>query len=366
MHLNAPIVGMAATASSNGYWLVAADGGVFAFGDAGFFGSMGGQPLNKPIVGMAATADGQGYWLVASDGGVFAFGDAGFHGSMGGTRSTSRSSAWPPTGTANGYWLVASDGGLFSFGDAAFYGSMGGKHLNRPSSAWPHCRTATATGWSPPTAASSPSAAPASTARPAASTLNQPIVGMADTPDGLGYWLVAADGGIFSYGESAFHGSTGGTHLNQPMVGMASLGFTVGGRALLVGTFNGIPGQYQTIQAAVDAAQPGDWILVAPGDYHENNDITNPPTSSDISDGWYGGVDVDHLEHPHPRDEPELGDRRRHQVDRLHPLQQQSGRPELRGRQRRHPGREERHPGLEGEQREHREPHRLQLPVGPR
>ena len=76
------------------------------------------------------------------------------------------------------------------------------------------------------------------------------------------------------------------------MVGMASLGFTVGGRALLVGTFNGIPGQYATIQAAVDAAQPGDWILVAPGDYHENSDITNPPTSSDISEGWYGGVDV--------------------------------------------------------------------------
>jgi len=40
-------------------------------------------------------------------------------------------------------------------------------------------------------------------------------------------------------------------------------------RALLVGTYNGIPGQFSSIQAAVNAAAPGDWVLVAPGDYHE-------------------------------------------------------------------------------------------------
>jgi hypothetical protein len=44
---------------------------------------------------------------------------------------------------------------------------------------------------------------------------------------------------------------------------------TSGSRTLLVGTFNGVPGQYSSIQAAVDAAQPGDWVLVGPGDYHE-------------------------------------------------------------------------------------------------
>jgi hypothetical protein len=48
---------------------------------AGFYGSMGGQTLNKPIVGIATTPDGKGYWEVASDGGIFAFGDAGFYGS---------------------------------------------------------------------------------------------------------------------------------------------------------------------------------------------------------------------------------------------------------------------------------------------
>ncbi len=71
-------------APSRGYWEVAKDGGLFAFGDANFYGSMGGKPLTQPVVGIAATPDGHGYWEVASDGGLFAFGDANFYGSMGG------------------------------------------------------------------------------------------------------------------------------------------------------------------------------------------------------------------------------------------------------------------------------------------
>ena len=62
-HLNAPIVGMAPRTDGGGYWLVASDGGIFSFGDAGFHGSMGGRHLNAPIVGMAADA---------SDGGLLA------------------------------------------------------------------------------------------------------------------------------------------------------------------------------------------------------------------------------------------------------------------------------------------------------
>ena len=83
MSLNKPIVGMASTPDGKGYWLVAADGGIFTFGDAGFYGSTGAINLNKPIVGMASTPDGKGYWLVAADGGIFTFGDAGFYGSTG-------------------------------------------------------------------------------------------------------------------------------------------------------------------------------------------------------------------------------------------------------------------------------------------
>ena len=52
--------------------------------------------------------------------------------------------------------------------------------------------------------------------------LNAPIVGIAATPDGGGYWLVASDGGIFSYGDASFFGSTGSLRLNAPIVGMAA------------------------------------------------------------------------------------------------------------------------------------------------
>lgn len=63
-------------------------------------------------------------------------------------------------------------------------------------------------------------------------------------------------------------------------------------RVLLVGTFHGHAGQYQTIQSAVDAAKPGDWILVAPGDYHENADTTGPE-SEYVASGGFGGVYID-------------------------------------------------------------------------
>jgi len=181
-HLNSPIVGMASTPSGKGYWNVAADGGIFAFGNAGFHGSMGGQPLVRPVVGMSATSDGGGYWEVASDGGLFAFGDAGFHGSMGGRPLSKPVVGLAVTPSGRGYWEVASDGGIFAFGDAGFYGSTG------------------------------------------ALALNKPVVAMTPTPDGRGYWEVASDGGIFAFGDAGFHGSMGGQQLNRPIVAMAANG----------------------------------------------------------------------------------------------------------------------------------------------
>ncbi len=114
-----------------GYWLVASDGGVFSFGDANFYGSMGGKPLNQPIVGMASTPDGKGYWLVASDGGVFSFGDANFYGSMGGTDLGEKVAAIDSSGPF-GYQIVSNLGGVFSFGSEAYLGSAELYLLNRP------------------------------------------------------------------------------------------------------------------------------------------------------------------------------------------------------------------------------------------
>jgi hypothetical protein len=68
------------TPSGNGYWVCGSDGGVFTYGDAQFFGSLGNEDLAAPIVSMTATPSGRGYWLLGQDGGVFTFGDAGFYG----------------------------------------------------------------------------------------------------------------------------------------------------------------------------------------------------------------------------------------------------------------------------------------------
>ena len=198
--LTSPAVAMASTADSGGYWVTASDGDVASFGDAHYEGSADDLSLLQPVVGMAATADGLGYWLVAADGGIFSYGDAAFDGSMGGHPLNAPVVGMAPTPDGRGYWLVAADGGVFAYGDAAFYGSMGGHPLNQPVVGMAPRPTATATGWWPPTAGSSPSATPISTGRWAAIRLNRPVVGMAAGPGGNGYWLVAADGGIFSFG----------------------------------------------------------------------------------------------------------------------------------------------------------------------
>jgi lipoprotein-anchoring transpeptidase ErfK/SrfK len=120
----AALSGIAARPDGDGYWLVAADGGIFTYGDADFHGSMGGRALNQPIVGMAAHPDGDGYWLVAADGGIFTFGDADFHGSEGGSDLDFPVVGMAASPTGDGYWLVGRGGqvhphGVTDHGNAA-------------------------------------------------------------------------------------------------------------------------------------------------------------------------------------------------------------------------------------------------------
>ncbi|MFP5377431.1 MAG: FG-GAP-like repeat-containing protein, partial [Acidimicrobiia bacterium] len=131
-HVGAPPSTATVKPPTAGYGLVAADGGIFAFGNAPFLGSTGAIRLNSPIVGMAPTPGGGGYWLVAADGGIFAFGDARFLGSTGAIRLNQPIRTMAPTPGGGGYWLVAADGGIFSFGDAGFFGSTGSIRLNSP------------------------------------------------------------------------------------------------------------------------------------------------------------------------------------------------------------------------------------------
>ena len=88
MTIDTLICGGAMTADGKGLWEVGTDGGVFALGDAHFYGSLpsiGATPV-APVVGIAKTPDAHGYWLVAADGGIFTFGNAGFYGSAAGLR----------------------------------------------------------------------------------------------------------------------------------------------------------------------------------------------------------------------------------------------------------------------------------------
>ena len=192
---SAPIVGIANNSTGNGYWLVGSDGSIYTFGNAQNFGSIqsAGITLDKPIVGIADTPDGGGYWLVASDGGVFAFGDAGFYGNtytLGIENQLDKPVAGiADTPTGHGYWLVAQDGGVFAFGNAGFFGNTYTLGIE--------------------------------------DQLDKPVVGIAATPSGKGYWLAAADGGVFSFGSAPFEGNTYTVHIEDqlqgPVVGISAM-----------------------------------------------------------------------------------------------------------------------------------------------
>jgi hypothetical protein len=81
LSLHAPIVGSCAMPSGQGYNMVAADGGVFAF-NAPFGGSLARLSLRQPIVAIARY--GNAYLMAAADGGVFNFSKRPFFGSAAG------------------------------------------------------------------------------------------------------------------------------------------------------------------------------------------------------------------------------------------------------------------------------------------
>jgi hypothetical protein len=148
--------------------LVGADGGVFAFGDAAFEGSLPGSGIaTSSVVGIGSNPDNLGYWVVLANGTVYNFGSAGAYGSA---TSTSPISDIAATPSGHGYWLVAENGSIFAFGDAESYGSL-----------------------------------PALGVTPA-----KPVVDIVPTVDQKGYWLIGADGGVFAFGDAPSVGSLPG------------------------------------------------------------------------------------------------------------------------------------------------------------
>jgi hypothetical protein len=229
IHLQRPVVGITPTDSRNGYWLVASDGGIFSFGDAGFHGSIPGvglhpagsgaaPSLNAPIVAMVPSATGQGYFMVASDGGVFAFGDARFAGSCPGIGGCAGSAvAVVPDSTGNGYWLFTNSGNVYTFGDAPYYGADPGTGVAVTSA------VATPDGHGYWMLFSNGAIAPFGDAPNLGSPLgytnpaNQATT-IFPTANGGGYWIGSSRGDVFAYGDAPFLGSMAGTPLNGMII----------------------------------------------------------------------------------------------------------------------------------------------------
>ncbi len=152
---------------------------------------------------LVPTPDREGYWLIGADGSVYAFGDAKYEGGAVGQaseRSPSSAAAAPDGG---GYWLVTANGQVMAFGDAQNYGSVSAP-FSGPGRrrSWP-LPTAGATGSRAAPEPSSTSATRETYARDRVGLAwSEPIVAMAATPDGGGYWLAAADGTVFSFGDA--------------------------------------------------------------------------------------------------------------------------------------------------------------------
>ncbi len=253
---NAGLVDLAATPTGQGYRQAGADGGIFAYGDAPFLGSLGGLTLNQPIVAMAATPTGAGYWLAGADGGIFAYGDAPFLGSLGGLTLNQPIVAMAATPTGAGYWLAGADGGIFAYGDAPFLGSLGGL------------------------------------------TLNQPIVAMAATPTGAGYWLAGADGGIFALGDAPFLGRVSSGARVTDLAVHPSGGYWVTDSRGNVSPFGGIdvpgrlavaiPEEAGPVQAITTAPSGDGYWLATTGTVPPCRDVALGPITTGVATGTTG------------------------------------------------------------------------------
>ena len=224
------MVGITPTANDAGYWLVASDGGIFSYGNAGFYGSIPGlgiapagsglpHSLSAPIVGMVPSADGGGYFMVGADGGVFTFGDAKFEGScpaLGGCAGGAAVAVMPDA-TGNGYWVVTAGGDVYPFGDAASYGGPGA--LGEPVAA--AVRSADGGGYyilyPNGVVYGYGDAVNYGSANGKVGGFN-PAATIFTTSDGEGYWIVSDNGSVITVGDAPYDGGTTGLHLNGAII----------------------------------------------------------------------------------------------------------------------------------------------------
>ncbi|MEO1062085.1 MAG: HNH endonuclease family protein [Actinomycetota bacterium] len=168
-----------------GYVLLEANGTAHVFGPGLEHGMAGVDAIDLALLPSG------GQLVLACDGRVIAVGDATARGDLDPVTlaDDEHPAAIMATPDGDGYWVVSDRGRVTPFGTAGDHGDL----------------------WS---------VAPGSIAL--ADVLNEPIIAATPTPSGDGYYLVGADGGVFTFGDAGFHGSTGGLTLNEPVVAVAA------------------------------------------------------------------------------------------------------------------------------------------------
>ena len=234
LRLQRPVVGIVPTANRGGYWLDASDGGVFSFGDTQFYGSIPGlglhpagsglpNSLNAPIVGMVPSIDDGGYFMVARDGGVFAFGDAHFAGSCPGIGGCA-GSAVAVDARPQRRWLLGGD----------LHGQrlhLRRRPLLRRTPTWPrhlgrgHPRREGLLGALERRRGLPLRRCGNNLGSPSSANFNalDAATAIFATSDGAGYWVSSALGDVFNYGDAPNDGGMSGTHLNGAII--AATGF---------------------------------------------------------------------------------------------------------------------------------------------
>ena len=86
--------------------------------------------MGSPITSAVRTPDGGGYWILAADVSVYAYGDARYDGGATGIGNLDFASAIFGTADGAGYWVASSTGQVWNRGDAPVLGSMAGTKLN--------------------------------------------------------------------------------------------------------------------------------------------------------------------------------------------------------------------------------------------
>jgi hypothetical protein len=153
---------------------------VYAFGDADYSGSRGGQCTDGAVVGIAVDPVTGGYWLVTSKGAVYPEGAVINYGSASALQLKSPIVAIAAALNGSGYWLAAQNGDVYSYGVAT---GTSESHVK----------------------------------------VYSPVVGISADPSGHGYWLASADGAISNNGTTRSYGEVPSDARSDPITAFSSV-----------------------------------------------------------------------------------------------------------------------------------------------